>query len=230
MTTVLITGSRLFFHNCAAIIADAAIAFTVAELYVGRRPAWTSSLNVALRRVHHLFLAGLLIFMGVILGYACLVVGGVLVAVSTSVITPVIVIENRSAFEGLQRSIQLTQGFRWYIFACLAILFLLNSMVTHLLNAIFSGSGTAYSMWFSVWGSLINMIPASLFVPAFAILKTIIYISIRAEKEGLDVDGLSQEIGHDGLLSPDQVFAYQQVSVAADVSSEMDENVALGPL
>lgn len=218
---VLIAGSRLFFHNCAAIIADAAIAYTVAELYVGRRPAWTSSLNVALRCVHHLFLAGLLIFASVVLGYACLVAGGLFVMVVSSVTTPSIVIENKSALEGLQRSVFLTMGYRWYILACLVIISTLQYVVTHMLNALFSGAGQVqYNMWFSVWGALLNMLPASLFVPAIAILKTIIYLSIRGEKEGLDVEGLSQDIGHSGLLSPSEMFEYQQVSVAPPMGGE----------
>lgn len=85
-------------------------------------------------------------------------------------------------------------------------------------------------MWFSVWGSLVNMLPASLFVPAFAILKTIIYLSIRGENEGLDMDGLSQSIGHTGLLEPSEIFEYRQVSLAANGMNEMDGLDASGPL
>ena len=217
--TVLIAGSKLFFHNCAAIISDAAIVYTVAELHVGNmRPSWTSGLNVALRNVHHLFLAGLIIFVGVLIGYVCLFVGGVFIAVSTCMITPAIVIERKTAVEGIKRSVQLTEGFRWHILACLTIIFTLNYAVSHLLNMIFSGKDSAYSMWFSVWGYMVDLIPASVFVPAVAILKAIIYLSIRGEKENLDANKLVQEMGRHSLLSPSQIFEYQQVATAEGVA------------
>ena len=214
-TLVLISGSRLFFHNCAAILSDAAIVYTVAELYVGNtRPSWTTGLNVALRKVHHLFVAGLIMFVVLLIGYLSFFVGGVFAAVCTCLMVPAIVIEHKSAWQAIQRSVQLTQGFRWNILACLAIISTLDYAVSHLLNIIFSGKQSAYSMWFSVWGYFINMLPASIFVPAVAILKAIIYLSIRGEKEGLDADRLVQEMGHTGLLSPSQIFEYQQVAVA----------------
>lgn len=226
--SVLITGSKLFFHNCAAILSDAAIMYTVTELYVGNtHPSWTTGLHVALRNVHTLFLAGLIIWVTTLLGYLCLVAPGIWIAIAMSMTTPAIVIENKSAWDSLQRSVQLTQGFRWYILACLAIIFTLNYMVSHLLNMILSGSESAMSMWFSVWGYFVHMIPAAIFVPALAILKAIIYISIRGEKEQLNADMLVQEMGHVSLLSPSQIFEYQQVATA-DATDLGRDGVAMG--
>ena len=211
---MLICASKLFFHSCAAIISDAAIVYTVAELYIGNsRPSWTTSLNVALRNVHQLFFAGLIIFVGVSIGYACLVVGGVFIAIVSSVVTPAIVIEGKTAIDGLRRSVELTQGHRWYILYCLAIIFFLHYAVSHLLNMILSGSGSSFGMWFSVWGTFVSMLPASIFVPAVAILKAIIYISIRSDKENLAADGLVREMGHQSLLSPSEIFQYQEVAM-----------------
>ena len=142
--------------------------------------------------------------------------------------TPAIVIEHKSsAWQAIQRSVQLTQGFRWHIFACLAIISILNYAVSHLLNIIFSGKSSAYSMWFSVWGYFIQMLPASIFVPAVAILKAIIYLSIRGEKENLDADQLVQEMGHNSLLSPSQIFEYQQVAVADETRDGGGGGVAM---
>eukprot|EP00977_Amphora_coffeiformis_P018717 scaffold6655_cov169-Amphora_coffeaeformis.AAC.34 len=226
---LLIAVSKIFFHNCAAILSDAAIVYTVAELYMGNtRPAWTTSLNVALRNVHQLFLVGFIIFVGIVVGYACLGVGGIYVAVVSSLVTPVIMVEGKTAVEALQRSVQLTQGFRWHIVTCLAIIFILNYLVSHLLNMLFSG-GTL-GMWFSVYGSLVNMLPASIFVPAVAILKTVIYLSIRGEKEGLDADGLASEMGHRSLLSPSEIFEYQELSMADGTPMPGDESEQAGPL
>ena len=82
-----------------------------------------------------------------------------------------------------------------------------------------SSSGTLtspwYHMWFSVAGSALAMIPAAVFVPAMAILKAVLYISIRSEKEGLTAEQLVQDMGGQDsrLLSPSEMFAYQQVAV-----------------
>lgn len=215
LSTVLITGSKLFFHSCAAILSDAAIVYTVAELYCGNsRPIWTTSLNVALGNLHQLFLAGLIIFTGVLIGYGCFVIGGIYVAVLSSLATPVIVVEGKPAVEAIQRSAQLTQGLRWYIVACLTVVFILSYLVSHLLNMLVAPGGPlGLGMWFTVSGSLVNMFVASISVPALAILKCIIYLSIRGEKEGLDADGLARDMGQHSLLSPSEIFEYHQVSM-----------------
>ena len=224
----MITISKLFFHSCAFILSDAAIVYTVAELYVGNsRPAWTTSLNVAVRHVHQLFVVGLIIFVGIIIGYGCFVVGGIYIAVVSSLVTPVIMVEGKTAIEALQRSVQLTKGFRWYIVTCLAIIFMLNYLVSHILNVLLFAGGFL-GMWFSLYGSLVNMIPASIFVPAVAILKSIIYFGIRGETEGLDADALAQEMGYRSLLSPSEIFEYQELSTADGRNTVPDENEQSG--
>ena len=83
-------------------------------------------------------------------------------------------------------------------------------------------------MWFSLYGSLVNMIPASIFVPAVAILKSIIYFGIRGETEGLDADALAQEMGYRSLLSPSEIFEYQELSTADGRNTVPDENEQSG--
>jgi uncharacterized membrane protein len=216
---VLIAGSKLFFHSCAAIVSDAAIVYATAELYMGNsRPVWTSSVQVAIRHVQQLFVAGLLIFAGVFVGYACFVVPGIYIAVATSLVTPVIVFEGRtSAVDALRRSVELTKGQRWHILTCLTVLYILKYILAHVLNTMFAafGSHSAYQMWFTVGGTLLSMIPAAMFVPA------VVYFSIRGERESLNAESLVEELGHHSLLSPSEIFEYQEVSGTDNAEAEI---------
>lgn len=197
--------------------------YTVAELYVGNaRPSWTTALHTATRQAPVLFVAGLLQFIGVGVGYLCLAVLGIWMAVCLALVTPVIVVEGpTTAVAALQRSVALTQGYRWHILACLTILYLLKYALMHVLNAVLafhSTTPTYYHMWFTVGGSFLSLLPASIFVPAVAILKAVVYLSIRGDKENLTAETLMEELGHRSLLSPSEIFAYQEVSTtpAAD--------------
>jgi hypothetical protein len=228
----LINTVRLFLHQCAAIFSEAALCHTVAQLLVDgrrqqRRHAWIRSVQAALHRLLPLFLVGLLLFAGVWLGSVCLLgVGGIWVVVVGSLTTPVIVLEaEATAWSAVQRSYQLTKGARWYVFKCLGTLVLLEVLlVPATLNVLILGVRSS-GLYVSVWRTLISALPAMIFVPARALLKTILYTSLRgAAEEGWGARELAEELGHVGLLSSSSLAEalddYQPV--ASHVEEEED--------
>ena len=126
-----------------------------------------------------------------------------------------------SPLDGMWRSLQLTQGHIPFVFTCHVILLLIQSLVAHVVNSIVlttgqhggaaagSSSGT-YGHLFSVWGTLTGMLPSLLFVPAFCIMKTVLYIQLRVEKEGLTPNQLQHEMQQQGEWQQQPIQIQQQ--------------------
>jgi hypothetical protein len=228
--TVLIGTTRLFLHQCAALLSEAALCHTVAQLLVGQQqPRWTRSFHAAFRQLPHLFLAGLALFAGIWLGsLLALVVGGLFVLVVGSLTTPVIVLEQQcgrqdnggeatsvTAWRGIQRSYQLTTGARWYVFQCLASLTILEVLLSQMINMVLLGTVAPFlGLYSSVWGTLLSAVPAMIFVPARALLKTIMYTSLRGARDGgWGAAQLAHAMGHvASLLSVAETLEYQPVA------------------
>jgi uncharacterized membrane protein len=105
--------------GCAAIFFHAAVASEVIRDVEGSDAArpW----SMAWRQI--LPLIGIAIIVGIAMvgGFILLVVPGVLVALALCVAFPVRIAERRGVFASIQRSRDLTRGYRWRIFlACLA--------------------------------------------------------------------------------------------------------------
>lgn len=82
---------------------------------------------------------GIIVGLGTALGYILLIVPGVILAVMWSAATGALVVEGRGIFDSLQRSRDLTRGYRWPIFG-LAVIYMVVSFVIGLLV---SGVGMA---------------------------------------------------------------------------------------
>ena len=120
-----------------------------------------------------------------------------------------------SPLDGMWRSLQLTQGHIPFVFTCHVILLLIQSLVAHVVNSIVlttghTAAGSTYGHLFSVWGTLTGMLPSLLFVPAFCIMKTVLYIQLRVEKEGLTPNQLQHEMQQQGEWQQQPIQIQQQ--------------------
>lgn len=75
---------------------------------------------------------GIVVGLGTMLGFILLIVPGIIVAVMWSAATGALVVEGRGIFESLQRSRDLTRGYRWPIFG-LAVIYMVVSFVIGML-------------------------------------------------------------------------------------------------
>ena len=82
---------------------------------------------------------GIIVGLGTGLGFILLIVPGVILAVMWSASTGVLVVEKRGVFESLQRSRDLTRGYRWQVFG-LAVIYVIASM---LIGMLVGGIGAA---------------------------------------------------------------------------------------
>jgi len=110
-------------------VRDGRIDTTIGELYQRTRP-----------RLAALIVAGVLAALGIVVGLILLIVPGLYLLTRWALITPVIVIENRSAGEAFRRSSELTAGSRWKVLGVvvvtLLILIVFSAIVSGILSAI----------------------------------------------------------------------------------------------
>ena len=124
----------------------------------------------------------LLTALGTVLAALLFVVPGIIVACMLYVAVPVCVIEKAGVFESLNRSGELTRGYRWQIFALWALV------------TVIAGIAQIVLSWFvgvTLWGKLLTF-GWQVFAAAFgAVLVAVIYHDLRVTKEGIDIDSLA---------------------------------------
>ena len=95
-----------------------------------------------------------------------------------SVAVPALVAERAGALECFSRSLVLTSGHRWGIFAIVVVLSVANWAATLLLQALWLYAPAA--------GNALNLAVSLLFLAGCTVLAAVGYHQLRAEKEGFD--------------------------------------------
>lgn len=159
----------------------------------GKRVTFGEAFGVGVQ--YFLPLLGLAIVAGIATGFAyiLLIVPGVLLSIIWSVSAAALVMEKRGVFESLQRSRDLTRGYRWQVFGLLVIYVILSWIV----GGAIAGLGVATG------GSFTNGSPNLAFnlitQPLVNILSSVVasagvaslYYELRTAKEGTGVDNLA---------------------------------------
>lgn len=159
----------------------------------GKRVTFGEAFGVGVQ--YFLPLLGLAIVAGIATGFAyiLLIVPGVLLSIIWSVSAAALVMEKRGVFESLQRSRDLTRGYRWQVFGLLVIYVILSWIV----GGAIAGLGVATG------GSFTNGSPNLAFnlitQPLVNILSSVVasagvaslYYELRTAKEGAGADNLA---------------------------------------
>jgi hypothetical protein len=122
-----------------------------------------------------LIVAGVLAGIAVGIGYALLVVPGLFLATIWAVIAPVIVIERRPALEAFGRSRELVRGHGWQVFAVIAILFVLQIVVTGLVRVIVDNVDEGFLAY-----SLSELIVRLLLAPLSALAAAVLFFELKS--------------------------------------------------
>lgn len=136
---------------------------------------------------------GIIIGLGTFLGAILLIVPGIILAVMWSAATGALVVEQQGIFASLQRSRDLTRGYRWQIFG----LGVLLVIVSFIIGMLFGGIGAAAGGDFTSGSPnlILNMATTAISNILSAVIgaagAAALYSELRAAKEGIAPDQLA---------------------------------------
>ena len=146
------------------------------DILDGRRDHTVGSLvRAATPVIGPLLVAGILAGLAIGIGLVLLIVPGLFLLTIWAVLAPVIVIERKDAISSFGRSRELVRGHGWQVFSVIVVLFLLQFLVTAVIQAL------ANSIADSVVGfSLADLIVRLLVAPLSALAAAVLYFELKA--------------------------------------------------
>ncbi|MFM9864707.1 MAG: glycerophosphoryl diester phosphodiesterase membrane domain-containing protein [Micropepsaceae bacterium] len=138
---------------------------------------------------------GLLVGLGVGVGFLALVIPGIFLLLCWMVASPVMVVERLGVTASMQRSMQLTQGHRWAILGLIVLFFIAYMIVAAVVGALVGGvmlsdlaSADGPPLTFLIVMTLVGVV--------LSVVGTVgaaaIYFELRQIKEGVGVTELAQ--------------------------------------
>ena len=163
-----------------SLAVQGAIAYTVYCVLTGKSTSLGDSVSRGMARIGPLLLAAILTGLGIGIGMLLLVIPGIIVMCVWAVTIPACVVEKLGPLESINRSTELTRGYRMPIFGLL--------LITGLLGVGFIiGAATQ-----SVMAATLVAAPFVAAIQAFnCVMVAIIYYDLRAIKEGVTLDSLA---------------------------------------
>lgn len=135
----------------------------------------SETLNFTVSRLPSLLIAGIVTGILIAIGFICLVVPGIILAIMFSLVVPAIVIEQVGALESLSRSRRLVGG-RWLkTLGLLLVIYIIIFVATSIFGAMSSVFGPADWVISSVLGAFVS--------PILPIAVTLYYYSMVARKQ-----------------------------------------------
>jgi hypothetical protein len=191
-------------------IGTAAILHVVAQEFVDQHAGPGAAFKFALRRFGKLL--GTLILAGLVvaLGFILCIVPGIIFWVWYVFVAQIVVVENLGGGRALERSKQLTDGFRGRVFGLLALFFVLSAMfqgAAGLLELVLptteqvrsespAGRETitvVYNYPNYVIHTLVTQLLGILVQTFQAVCMTLLYFDLRIRKEGFDLELAAQQ-------------------------------------
>lgn len=185
------------------LVAGGALTHAAIAHDQGRRADLREILRLGVARALPMLAVNILFFIGIWIGFAVLIVPGIILAVMWSVAMYAIAAERTGVFGAFGRSRALTKGARWHVFGILLLAF-----VIYLLVSIVAGvaSVAGYGSFGALTGGATIHVPTSpsvivqllqalittVLVTWFTLVGAALFIELRHWKDGPDVDRLSE--------------------------------------
>ncbi len=169
-------GGELFL----GFAATGALTFGTFEQLRGRKPSMRDSIVFGLHRMPAVLLVGLVMVSGIFLGLFLFVVPGLILACVWWVALPVEIVEKRGVLGSLNRSAELTRGYRWQAFAAMLLLFSVAALISMMMQP--PEKANAEDLQIYMYAHFASGIVISTFS---AVVSCVAYHDLRAAKEGM---------------------------------------------
>jgi ABC-type multidrug transport system fused ATPase/permease subunit len=155
------------------------------DIMDGRRDHSVGSLfRSAVPVIGPLIVAGILAGIAVGIGLLLLIVPGLFLLTIWAVVAPAIVIERTGALGAFGRSAELTKGNRWQVFGVIVVLFLLQFLVTAVIQAVANSAADSF-----VGYALADLIVRLLVAPLSALAAAVLYFELTARRGEAATEG-----------------------------------------
>lgn len=194
--------TALLLPLLASLLASAALLRAVSVAYLGGRPDWKESLQLAARRMGSLIWLAVLMGVGLIVAFLFLFVPGVWLAVSWSVAFAVLVAEDRGGTQALRRSFGLVRSRWWPTLGALLLGFVLQWIVGFIVGlplGIIAAISEPGSLTAFLASGVASIVASVVTTPFLAAVFVLVYFDLRVRKEGFDLELLAQSIGSPDL-------------------------------
>ncbi len=159
----------------------------------GKATSFGQAFDVGVKMFLPLLGLAIIAALGAGLGYLALIVPGVILSVMWSVASPAVVVEKRGVLESLQRSRDLTRGYRWNAFGLMVIYVILSWIIGAAVGALGLATGGGFldgspNLWVNTAsGVVVNILSAVVASAGVAAL----YYELRTVKEGAGPEALA---------------------------------------
>jgi hypothetical protein len=168
----------------AALLQSALIRATIEDLN-DRKPSIGDCISTALSVLLPAIAIGLLAGIGVVIGFALLIVPGIILFLRWSLAVPVLVQERQGVLGSMRRSAALTKGSRWALFGLFLILVIAAIIIQWVFGIIMPVLG-------SMLGLVVAALVQSILSMVFSTASAVSYVELRQAKEGTSVQELAK--------------------------------------
>jgi hypothetical protein len=226
-TNVYVAGQvgAALLQTVAVVLATAACFRAIARAYLAEKADWRESLRFAVKRFPQILWVGVIFIASFALGFivlavpmavaatvASLVVGAILMFVLFtwlyivwSLAVPALLVEDVRGIKALRRSHNLVSGRWWQTFAVIMLGFLLASVLSGVIQALFVAvilvgvDSSSLLAWVII--GLAGLVSLLITTPFQAALLLVVYFDLRVRKEGFDLELLAERFGTGGRLA-----------------------------
>ena len=178
-------------------LIDAVMISAVSDRYLGRPVDVGASFRLAAGRLGHVLGAAIVKTLAVSIGFVLLIVPGFYFLAKYFAVPATVVVEGRSAGEGLARSSTLSEGLKGHVLKTLLLVWLIYLVLSFAAGLI--GGVTAIAsdspMLLIVVTQVFNAAFTILLYPLIPIVQTLLYYDARIRKEGYDLELMAEGLG-----------------------------------
>lgn len=179
------SGMSFVLAACSFVIAilmQGAMAYGVYRSLIGEKASVGEALSNGLSRIVPLVLTSLLVSIALGVAFLLLIIPGLILSCILAVAIPACVVERQGVMASINRSADLTKGYRWSIFGLYVLIFI----------ALFAFAFAVVIVGGQMENSIVSLLFNIAFTAVYNVLIATLYYALRSDKEGVGVDKLAR--------------------------------------
>lgn len=198
LSSLLVSFGSLAVILLAGMILQGVLIYGSVADFNGGKAGFGESMAIGIRYLFPLIVLGVLITLGMLIGFLLLVIPGVLIALGWFIAVPILIVEKKGIVDSISRSWELTKGYKRWILLFLIIITIFSFVISAILGTfiLIAGDPTTVALeGGSINYYVLNAILTALGQVFAALINAVgvaaVYYEIRQLKEGIDAESLA---------------------------------------